>query len=115
MKNLVLFAKTEGESDDLPNALLTPWSLIHFLSGAVAYSWFDIRFWPWELIHLAYELKDRIQHTKGEYNSLPNTVADQILSGVGHYFGQKISKQNSPLLFFTMASLAFVVSNEELG
>jgi hypothetical protein len=113
MPNIVLFAKTEG--DDLPDALLTPWSIVHFLSGAVANSWFDLKFWPWEAIHAAYEIKDRIQHDKGEYNSITNSASDQIISGVGHYFGNYTGKRSGLLLFGTLATLSFVVWNEELG
>jgi hypothetical protein len=122
MKDWTLYAKTEGSlDDDLPDSLLTPWSTVHFLAGAIADSWFDIRFWPWEALHLSYEIKDRLVHertndlTQHEYNSEINSAGDQMISGLGHYAGRWVGKRSFPLLLVTAATLAFVSSREDIG
>ena len=82
-KNLRIFALRETESDPYV-ALMTPWSLVHFLSGAAAkqvhmpLSWFF-------MLHGAYEVKDQIVRETGDvYNSAVNSVGDQTVAVLGH-------------------------------
>ena len=65
-------------------ALITPWSVMHFMSGAAAkqvglpLSWFF-------MIHLAYETKDQVMSEISEqYNSFINSVGDQAIGTLGH-------------------------------
>lgn len=72
-----IFAVTEDEKD----VFLTPWSAVHFLSGA-AIKGLGWNFWSNYLIHGAYEVKDH--YNKEEvYNSTFNSLGDQVCSMAG--------------------------------
>ena len=82
-KNLRIFALREREVDDFV-AILTPWSIVHFLSGAAAkqvnmpFSWFFIA-------HAVYEAKDQVERETGKiYNSAVNSIGDQTVAVLGH-------------------------------
>ena len=116
-KSVKFFGTTESQDDEEPDLLFTPWSAVHFFSGAIANSWLDIGFWPWEAIHAAYELKDFYLHNTTtdetqEYNSLPNSLADQAIATLGHLVATKRSKL---VLVGGLLTLVFVSSREELG
>ena len=117
-KSIRFFGATESQDEDEPDLLFTPWSAIHFFSGAIANSWLDIGFWPWEAIHVAYELKDWYLHNSTdnetqEYNSLPNSVADQAIATLGHMIAT--TKRSKIVLVGGLLTLVFVASQEELG
>ena len=76
----VLFAITEETSD----ALLTPWSLVHFLSGA-ACKGLGWGFWTNFAFHGAYEVKDHL-NLENIYNSKFNSVGDQVCSVAGYVY-----------------------------
>jgi hypothetical protein len=82
-KKFALFALRETPDDDYV-AYLTPWSLVHFFSGAAAkqlsmpFTWFFV-------VHGAYEIKDQIVRETGDiYNSSVNSVGDQTVACLGH-------------------------------
>ena len=83
MKKLVATAETE-EWD----VFLTPWSLVHLACGGVARQ-AGIGFWWWQLAHAGYEAKDFLLTQNGEqYNSLYNSVGDQLVTTLGYYLGK---------------------------
>ncbi len=73
-----LFGMTEEEKD----LLLTPWSIVHFLSGA-ACKGIGWGFWSNFALHAAYEAKDHVQMEEN-YNSKFNSVGDQFCSMAGY-------------------------------
>jgi hypothetical protein len=88
VKKFRLLALREREEDDYV-AFITPWSLVHFLSGAAAKqvhmpaTWFFI-------LHAAYEAKDQIERETGEvYNSAVNSIGDQTVAMIGHILAPK--------------------------
>ena len=117
-KSIKFFGKTESQNEDEPDLLFTPWSAVHFFSGAIAHSWLDIGFWPWEAIHAAYEMKDWYLHNSEtdetqDYNSLPNSLADQAIATVGHLVAT--TKRSPLVLVGGLITLVFVSSREEVG
>jgi uncharacterized membrane protein len=84
-------------------AILTPFSLIHFLNGLVYYLItvrilninYTLSFVTWFIFHLAYEIKDftysYIQKDENnDYitnNSYINSISDQIVAILGFYVG----------------------------
>ena len=71
-------ARFETEEE---GAFLTPWSLVHALSGAAAKDIGIPLLW-FELLHGGYELKDQLQEPKE--NSLINSVGDQVAGTIGY-------------------------------
>ena len=117
-KSIRFFGTSESQDDEEPDLLFTPWSAVHFFSGAIANSWMDIGFWQFEAIHAAYELKDLYLHNSTnaetqEYNSLPNSVADQAIATLGHLVAT--SKRSKIVLVAGLLTLVFVASREDLG
>ena len=72
-----LFGKDEEEKD----LLLTPWSAVHFLSGA-AMKGLGAGFWTNFALHGAYEAKDHF-NKPNNYNSTFNSAGDQVCSMAG--------------------------------
>ena len=96
--------------------MFTPWSSVHFFAGAIAHSWADIGLLPWELLHLAYEVKDRYRHTETatkDYNSFINSVGDTAAATAGHLLGTH--KRSNLLLFGGAVALLFCTQNDEVG
>ena len=84
-RSVKLFAMDEREND----ALTTPWSLVHFLSGSAmkALGFSTISNF---LFHAGYEYKDYLDHqAKIRYNSTINSAADQMYSLLGHVAATK--------------------------
>ena len=75
-----LFGKSEEEKD----LLLTPWSIVHFLSGA-ACKGIGWGFWSNFALHAAYEVKDHLQREE-IHNSKFNSVGDQACSVAGYLY-----------------------------
>ena len=79
-----LYARADSEEQP---AILTPWSLIHFTTGAASSSVFS--FWTAELLHFGYELigSKRIFNSLGfnitKSSSFINSVGDQAVFTVG--------------------------------
>ena len=78
-RTVKFFAMDEREND----ALTTPWSLVHFLSGS-AMKAFGFGFTSNFMFHMGYEYKDYLDHqAKTRYNSPINSAADQMYSMLG--------------------------------
>ena len=75
-----LYAIDEGDED----AFLTPWSWVHYLSGA-AMKGLGLSFPVAFLVHGAYEMKDRAEHDE-VYNSQFNSLGDQTVAMLGWYW-----------------------------
>ena len=75
----LLFAMREEHVD----SLFTPWTSVHFLSGAAAKA-IGVSFSMNFLIHAVYELKDVLKKDQ-VYNSAINSLGDQFASMGGHY------------------------------
>ena len=101
-----LFAMTEKEKD----VLLTPWSLIHFLSGA-AIKGFGWDFWSNFVIHGAYEVKDHYNKDR-IYNSSFNSVGDQVCSMAGWSLAQN-GDTNLVYVFVVAYGLMALIGQEE--
>ena len=99
-----LFAMREDNVD----SLLTPWSSVHFLSGAAmkAIVSFSMNF----LIHAVYELKDVLKQDQ-VYNSAINSVGDQFASMGGHYVANK-GQTTWVALWLIMFATAVYTGNE---
>ena len=76
-KTKALFGMGETEKD----LFLTPWSLVHFLSGA-ACKGMGWGFWSNFTLHAAYEVKDHY-NIENIYNSKFNSAGDQLCSMAG--------------------------------
>ena len=90
------------------DALLTPWSFVHYMSGAaMAGLGFG---WPATFgIHLLYEAKDRDEHDRGEvYNSMLNSIGDQTCCMAGWYLTPK--KYDMKWTLWFLASWGFAAS-----
>ena len=76
-ESVTLYANDEKHAD----AFLTPWSLVHFLSGAamkgLGFS-LPVAF----VVHGLYEVKDQGNHAK-VYNSVTNSMGDQVVAMLG--------------------------------
>ena len=83
------------DSEQLP-VVLTPWSLIHFLSGCAAKQSKRMSFTTWFIAHGLYETKDQIVRTlstkKSKANSWPNTAGDQTCAMLGYLITPANSK-----------------------
>ena len=104
-----VFAVTEADK----KAFLTPWSLVHYLSGA-AMKGIGFGFWPASLIHGVYEIKDRQAHANRRvYNSAENSLGDQAVAMLGWYTTRK---GEEGWLWLWLASWAAAsVLGDELG
>jgi hypothetical protein len=91
-----LFAMDESVDD----VLLTPWSVVHFLSGA-ACKGLGWSFWSNFALHGAYEAKDHF-FKEEIYNSKFNSVGDQFCSMAGYVCVDKDIKW----LYYWMAAYA---------
>lgn len=100
-------------------AFITPWSLIHILSGMLFYSWMSLLF-PyisiyalvimWLLIHTVYEFKDwYVSYVQGKgNNSLWNSLGDELCGMLGFALGYLIighPVNYQLLIIFTLGTL----------
>ena len=82
--------------------LITPWSAVHYFSGAAAKE-IGIPFDWWFMLHLAYEVKDQIlNELGGEHNSFLNSMADQAFASAGHILSFKWGRINYTITFLAM-------------
>ena len=103
-----LFALGEIEGGD--DVLFTPWSIVHFLSGATARK-LGINEVVYQFLHFAYETKDQI---KDNGNTILNSYGDQLTTTVGYYIPNPLSEEQT--LFVTAATFAFfVMAGDRLG
>ncbi len=99
---LRFFGYNPPDSKQTP-CLITPFTGIHFLSGAVANILlrkldvsYAIAFTIWFIIHMLYELKDLhgsyIKNSDDYYHnhSLINSISDQVFALLGFIIGQNI-------------------------
>ena len=98
-----LFGMTEEEKD----LLLTPWSIVHFLSGA-ACKGIGWEFWSNFALHAAYEAKDHFQMEE-IYNSKFNSVGDQFCSMAGYVYADVDPKW---LYMLVSYGIAYMLGNE---
>jgi len=70
-----------GASEEEKDLLLTPWSVVHFLSGA-ACKGLGWNFWSNFALHGVYEVKDHMLKDEN-YNSTFNSAGDQLCSMAG--------------------------------
>ncbi len=97
-EGLTLLAMDETEED----AVVTPWSIVHYLSGA-AMKGLGISFPVAFAIHALYEAKDRDEHSTGRiYNSMVNSVGDQTVAMLGWYWTKE--SNNPRWLYYFLAS-----------
>ena len=76
-----------GTTEMHEDLLLTPWSIVHFLSGA-ACKGLGWSFWANFALHGAYEAKDHLNKEEN-YNSTLNSAGDQFCSMFGFMFADK--------------------------
>ena len=114
-KKIQWFGLLEDPDKDVVLAV-TPWSMIHFLSGSAAKQ-IGIPFkWFW-LAHLGYEIKDQINSETGEiYNSFVNSVGDQMMGTLGHILTPEKSKGGRVFVYiFVGAYLTAYLTEDVLG
>ncbi len=70
------------------DVLVTPWTIVHFFSGAAMKS-AGLGLWPAFMAHGLYEMKDYLAHPDQVYNSPLNSTGDQAAAMGGWYFGKK--------------------------
>ena len=103
--------KLFAEKEDKDDSLFTPWSLVHFTSGAASCALgvsFSINF----LVHAVYEMKD-LQKAETVYNSKINSVGDQFASMAGHYIATK--GQMTWVWVWLASFFALVYSGDDYG
>ncbi len=98
-------------NEEYDDSFMTPWSLVHFLSGAamkgMGWGW-----WPTFALHAAYEYKDYLAHPD-IYNSPLNSAGDQTMAMAGWLAAKKGDKR---MFWFWLLSFgAAVFTKEELG
>ena len=97
-----------GISETKKDLLLTPWSIVHFLSGA-ACKGLGWQFWSNFLLHGAYEVKDHLNRAEN-YNSKVNSVGDQFCSMLGFVWADRDIKW---LYYWLIAyGIAFAIGNK---
>ena len=72
------------------DVLITPWSVVHFGVGGAA-AQIGMGFWWFQLLHVAYEMKDNILTQRDDseyYNSTYNSVGDHIIATLGFWVGR---------------------------
>ena len=92
--------------------ILTPWSLVHFLSGAAAkQTGLFPRAYMWFIAHGLYEVKDQILDSTTEHvRSVINSVGDQASAMLG-YFAVK-SKVSMTYFYVWIGSIAVALMLE---
>ncbi len=101
---MTLFAFKEDPID----SLFTPWSIVHFLSGAAAKS-LGVTFWQNFIFHGMYELKDNFD-SDFIHNSTLNSIGDQALSALGHRLA---GRGSDPWFYLWLASWGWAVASGE--
>ena len=107
-----LFANKETADEP---ALLSPWSLPHFLVGMAAKER-GIPFWWFELGHLLYELKDQAENYSGEnQNTLLNSVGDQAVATLGHVVGTTNRRSYVWTTMYVLSWVGAVALGDRIG
>ncbi len=95
-------------------ALLSPWSIIHFAFGGLAYQYKKyINFTIAEILHLAYELSggkqvfEQLGFEPKHDSSLENNITDQAAFTLGWYFAPRSLRYDivAPAGFFLFSVL----------
>ena len=113
-------------SDTIKNqAFITPWALIHFLSGGIAF--FTIMYlYPnisminalllWFILHTIYEIKDLMPFLKKkkypsewEDNSVINSIGDTLFSIIGFLFFSLFGRIKLPFVVIYSILVLFLV------
>ena len=122
---MLLFSNINNKES---NALFTPWTFVHFLSGINLYLFTNIininhKFKLILLIHTIYEIKDfyiaYISNTSNnedpdyDFNSFLNSIGDTIACILGVLFVRKngIIKKNSVCLLIIMLFLTMYIAS----
>jgi hypothetical protein len=112
-KEIEWFGLLEKEDDPFV-LVITPWSMVHFLSGSAAKQLGMSFKWFW-LLHLGYEVKDQIKRETGEvYNSFVNSVGDQMIGTLGHILTPQNSSGGRPFIYMFMGSLLLAYLSEDV-
>ena len=107
-----LFAIKEEEDEP---ALLSPWSLPHFLVGMAAKER-GVPFWWFELAHLLYELKDQAENYTGKIrNSFINSVGDQAVASLGHVVATRDRNSYVWTMLYVASWLGAIGLGDEIG
>ena len=101
-EGLTLVAIDETDED----AVVTPWSIVHYLSGA-AMKGLGLSFPVAFTIHALYEAKDRDEHSR-IYNSMSNSVGDQTVAMLGWYWTKETN--NPRWLYYWLFSWVFAAN-----
>ena len=108
-RSVKLFARDEQDDD----AITTPWSLVHFLSGSAMKS-LGFSTISNFLFHAGYEYKDYLDHqAKVRYNSPINSAGDQMSSLLGYYAATK--GDYDWLVAFVGAFLLMLLLRKDVG
>ena len=95
-------------------ALLSPWSIIHFAFGGMAWQYKKYINFTWaEILHLAYELSggkqvfEQLGFEPKHSSSFPNNVTDQAVFTLGWYFAPRWIRYEivAPAGFFLFSAL----------
>ena len=106
-----LFAISETPDED---AIFTPWSTVHFFSGAAAKEW-HVPFWWFQLGHAMYEAKDQLGNVQGDYNnSFINSMGDQIAATSG-WLAIKPQKGHRFTILFVTSWVAAISFGDRIG
>ncbi len=104
------FIDLNEKRDDV---LLTPWSIVHFFSGA-ALKGLNFKFWPAFMIHGLYEYKDFLAHPKENYNSPINSAGDQTVAMLGWLFTRR-GDQRMFLAWLVSFGIAMLLKENKTG
>jgi hypothetical protein len=108
VKKVKLIGWREKEADGA--VIVTPWSLMHILSGMAMKS-AGLNFTAAFTVHALYEMMDMYKREVGiEFNSSLNSVADQGMAMVGHFLIGK--NTDMPYLYLFGGTLLFVSFTE---
>lgn len=105
-RSVEIIAMNEEKHD----VLLTPWSIVHFFSGA-ACKGLGWGFWTTFGLHALYEYKDYLAHPDIIYNSPVNSIGDQATAMVGWYMG-KVGDRKMFLLWLVSFAAALFTKEE---
>ena len=109
-----LFGITEDQTDE-GITLLTPWSLVHLTFGAACKE-LGVPLLLFEIGHGSYEIKDITVSYWGEtYNSIPNSVADQLMATLGWFLARRRGHLGRQALTFGAVLAAMLYMEDDIG